>query len=100
MPDYKQHVTGEKSDGTREEQKPPRTNASCREEKQWKNQIELDQHGEVPPGRVEVYEIHLNIDEAQTQETKDDAVVHRFQARNKRREEINQMRNPVHWIEA
>src|SRR6059058_2701889 len=49
---------------------------------------------------VEVHEIHLNIDEAQAEQAQNDAAVHGFQPRNEWREKINQMRHPVHRIEA
>src|SRR5262249_19005210 len=65
-----------------------------------KNQIKLDQHGEVPPGRVEVHEIHRDIDEPEAKEAEDDATVYRFEAGDEWGNQVNEGSDPIHWIEA
>ena len=63
-----QQVTREKSRGTRDEQERPWSKTARRPKEQGKDQIKLDQHGKIPPRRVEVHEVHLNIDEAQAEQ--------------------------------
>src|SRR5439155_12379213 len=87
-----------KSGGTPDQQKGSRPESACRPKEQGKDQIKLDQHGEIPPRRVQVHEVRLNIDETETEQAQNDAVIHRFEARYERRNEINQMRYPVHWV--
>ena len=62
------HVTRKKSRGTSDYQKPQRSNPPRYPEEQGKDQIELDQHGEVPPRRIQIHEIHRDIDEAKTEQ--------------------------------
>src|SRR5512132_4266982 len=91
-PEDEQDVARKKSRSASDEQKPPWSNAPRCPEEQGKEQIELDEHGEIPPRRVEIHEVHLDIDEPQTDQAQDDAIVYRFETRNKRRHEIHQMR--------
>src|SRR5437773_6814900 len=91
-------IANEKSKRTCTEQIGPRSKFSCGPKEQGKNQIKLNEHGEVPPGSVEVHEVHRDIDEAEAEKTQDDPLVDRLQSRDERRNEINEMCHPIHWI--
>src|SRR6266513_84504 len=97
-PEDEQDVARKKSCSASDEQKPPWSNTPRYPEEQGKDRIELDQHGEVPPRRVQIHEVHLDIDEPQAEQAENDAIVHRFEASNKKRHEINQVRDPIHRI--
>ena len=79
--------------------KAPRSEFSRRPEKQRKEQVELNEHGEIPPGRIQVVVVHLDIHEPQTEQAQHDAAVDLFGAHDERRNQVNQMRDPVHRIE-
>src|SRR6478752_6331514 len=51
-PKDEQDIACEKPRSASDEQKPPWSNTPCCREEQGKDQIELDQHGEIPPRRV------------------------------------------------
>src|SRR6266568_360627 len=78
-PNDEQQIAGEKSSGTRNQQKAPWSETARRPKEEGKDQIKLDQHGEIPPGGVEVHEVHLNIDEAEAEQAQHNAVIHRFE---------------------
>src|SRR6266403_2729596 len=82
-----QQVTREKSCGTRDEQELPWSKTARRPKEQGKDQIKLDPHGKRPPRRVEVHEVHLNIDEAQAEKAQDNAAIDRFESRDERRKQ-------------
>src|SRR6266853_641448 len=97
-PDDEQQIAGKKSSSTRNQQKAPWSETARRPKEQGKDQIKLDEHGKIPPRRVEVHEVHLNIDEAQAEQTQHDAIIHGFETRDERRDQINHVRHPVHRI--
>ena len=44
-------------------------------------------------------EVHGDIHEAQAEQAQDDAAVHWFEASDERRDQVNEMRDPVHRIQ-
>ena len=91
-------VTDEKSQSASDQQKGEGTKLSCRHKKQGKKQVELDKHGEVPPRGIQIHKVHGDIDEAQTAQAQEESVVDRFDTRDKRGDQVNEMRDPVHRI--
>src|SRR4030095_7298132 len=83
-PEHEQDVARKKSCGASDEQKPPWSKPPRCPKQQVKDQIKLDQHGEVPPRRVEIHEVHLDIDEPEAEQAQDDAIVDRLKPGNKR----------------
>ena len=49
-----------------------------------KSEVKLNDHGEKPPGSIEVVEVHFDIDKPQTEETEHDAAIHLFPTRDER----------------
>jgi hypothetical protein len=94
----KHDIARRESEGAGEEQETPWPDFLGAPKEQGKDQIKLNQHGEVPPGGIEVHEVHRDIDEAQSEQAQDNATVHGLETRDERREEVNQMRDPVHGI--
>src|SRR5580704_1255396 len=91
-PDSEKKITHKKSERAGGYQKNPGAEFSRGPEEQGKDQIELDQHREIPPGRVEIHKVHLDVDETQPEQAKNDPRVDRFEARDEWRNEINDVR--------
>src|SRR6266567_8926504 len=88
-PDDEQKIARKKSGSARDQQKGPRSESASYAKEQGKDQIKLDQHGEIPPCRVEVHEVFLNIDEPQTEQAQNDAGIHWFETGYEWRNQIN-----------
>src|SRR5690349_5431865 len=75
-------VTDKESEEAGQDQKRPSPNFSCRPKEQGEHEIELDQHREVPPGCVQIHEVHLDIDKPQAKQAQNDPRIDRFQFLN------------------
>src|ERR1700738_331955 len=98
-PDSEKKITHKKSERAGGDQKNPCAEFSRGPKEQGKDQIELDQHREIPPSRVQIHEVHLDVNETQPEQAENDPPVDRFETRNEWRNQINNVRHPIHRVE-
>src|ERR1700730_1742214 len=67
--DDEHQIAREKSDSACDEQEGPRSESPRCPKEEGKDQIELDEHGKVPPCRVQVHKVHRDIDEPESEQT-------------------------------
>src|ERR1043166_3761080 len=97
--DNQHQVTHKKSDRARHQQELEWSQFLHRPEQHWKEQIKLYQHGKVPPGCVQIHEVHRDIDESQPEQAQNNSTIHRFESGDEWRQKIDQVRDPIHRVE-